>query len=78
MIDGWLNQIANVITNNLWLAPILALLAGILTSFLPCSLTNIPLIIGYVGGTAKRIQKRLWDIRLYLLLVQPLHLLYLV
>lgn len=58
MIDGWLNQIANVITNNLWLAPILALLAGILTSFLPCSLTNIPLIIGYVGGTGEKNTKK--------------------
>jgi Thiol:disulfide interchange protein len=28
----------------------LALIAGVLTSFTPCSLSSIPLVIGYVGG----------------------------
>lgn len=45
MINDWLNQIARVIGDNMWLAPILALVAGILTSFTPCSLSSIPLII---------------------------------
>ena len=35
MIDGWLSQMAEVIGNNMWLAPLLALLAGILTSVTP-------------------------------------------
>lgn len=43
---------------NGWLAPLLALLAGVLTSFTPCSLSSIPLVIGYVGGTGQRDTKR--------------------
>ena len=58
MINDWLNQIAEVIGNNIWLAPILALVAGILTSFTPCSLSSIPLIIGYVGGTGEKNAKK--------------------
>ena len=54
MIDTWLNQIAISIQNNMWLAPLLALLAGILISFTPCSLSNIPLIIGYVGSAEEK------------------------
>lgn len=54
MIDNWLNQIADIISENIWLAPVLALVAGILTSFTPCSLSSIPLIIGYVGGTGEK------------------------
>jgi cytochrome c biogenesis protein CcdA len=40
------------------MAPILALLAGILTSITPCALTSVPLVIGYVGGTGQRDTKR--------------------
>ncbi len=54
MINDWLSQIAETIGSNLWLAPILALIAGVLTSFTPCSLSSIPLIIGYVGGTGEK------------------------
>jgi len=41
-----------------WLAPLLALLAGLLTSFTPCSLSSIPLVIGYVGGIGRRDTKK--------------------
>ncbi|MFZ5975707.1 MAG: cytochrome c biogenesis CcdA family protein [Bacillota bacterium] len=50
MIDQWLQTLSSVIANNFWLAPLLALLAGVLTSFTPCSLSSIPLVIAYVGG----------------------------
>lgn len=50
MIDLWLEQIGQAIGQNLWLAPLLALLAGVLTSFTPCALSSIPLVIAYVGG----------------------------
>lgn len=36
------------------MAPVLALVAGILTSVTPCSLSSVPLIVGYVGGTGER------------------------
>ena len=54
MIDSLLSQIAEMIRNNVWLAPVLTLLAGILTSVTPCSLSNVPLIIGYVGGVGEK------------------------
>lgn len=58
MIDVWLNQIAEVISNNVWLAPLLAFLAGVLTSFTPCSLSSVPLVIGYVGGIGEKNTKK--------------------
>ncbi len=58
MLDTWLNQIAQSIQSNMWIAPFLALLAGILTSFTPCSLSNIPLVIGYVGGVGEKNTKK--------------------
>lgn len=50
MIDAWLEQIGLQIGRSLWIAPVLALVAGALTSFTPCSLSSIPLVIAYVGG----------------------------
>ena len=52
-MTGILDSLSAQITANFWLAPIIALLAGMLASFLPCSLSSIPLVIGYVGGTGK-------------------------
>lgn len=51
MIDSWLEYLSTLITHNIWIAPLLAMLAGILTSVTPCSLSSVPLVIGYVGGT---------------------------
>lgn len=56
-----LESISQMMLNHAWVAPLLALIAGVLTSFTPCSLSSIPLVIGYVGGTgAKDIKKALW------------------
>jgi cytochrome c biogenesis protein CcdA len=52
MIDQWLQALGEAISNNFWLSPALALLAGVLTSFTPCSLSSVPLVVGYVGGYA--------------------------
>jgi len=49
-MNSILANMSNIITNNVWIAPLIAFLAGILTSFSPCSLSSIPLVIGYVGG----------------------------
>ncbi|MGN0910322.1 MAG: cytochrome c biogenesis CcdA family protein [Thermoguttaceae bacterium] len=54
MIDAWLFHISEHLGSSMWLAPLLALLAGVLTSATPCALTNIPLIVGYVGGAGVR------------------------
>ena len=53
MIDQWIDSISLLISETFWLAPLLSLVAGIVTSLTPCSLTSIPLIIGYVDGTGK-------------------------
>lgn len=58
VINQWLESISGSISANIWLAPLLALLAGLLTSFTPCALTSVPLVIGYVGGTGQRDTKR--------------------
>ena len=58
MIDNILSQIAEIIGKNMWLAPLLALVAGVLTSVTPCSLSNVPLIIGYVGGIGEKNAKK--------------------
>ena len=52
MIAQWLDALSIAIQNNFWIAPLFALLAGVLTSFTPCALSSVPLIIGYVGGYA--------------------------
>jgi len=57
-INQWLESISAAISANIWLAPFLALLAGILTSFTPCALTSVPLVIGYVGGRGERDTKK--------------------
>ncbi len=57
MIDEMLNVLSVQINQNFWIAPLLVLLAGILTSLTPCSLSSIPLIIGYVGGTSNDTKK---------------------
>ena len=49
-MDNILSDMSVLISGNIWIAPVIAFLAGILTSFSPCSLSSIPLIIGYVGG----------------------------
>ncbi len=57
MINQWIETLSLYIQDTIWLAPIIALLAGALTSLTPCSLATIPLIVGYVGGTADEPKK---------------------
>lgn len=59
-----LESLSEIITDSGWLAPILALFAGVLTSFTPCSLSSIPLVIGYVGGTGQKDTKRAFKLSL--------------
>ena len=64
MIDAWLESLSTLIIDSTWIAPLLALLAGILTSFTPCALSSVPLIVGYVGGTGERTTKRAFHLSL--------------
>lgn len=64
MLNEWLEQLSTLIRSSVWLAPLLALLAGVLTSFTPCSLSSIPLVIGFVGSTGQRDTKRAFRLSL--------------
>ncbi len=57
-MDNILQNLSTLIAESTWVAPILALLAGVLTSFTPCALSSVPLIVGYVGGTGERTTKK--------------------
>jgi cytochrome c-type biogenesis protein len=54
LINSWLENLSAVIQANAWLAPMLAIMAGVLTSVTPCSLSSVPLVVAYVGGTGKK------------------------
>ena len=64
MIDAWLGVLSRLIEGSVWLAPLMALLAGVLTSLTPCSLSTIPLVIGYVGGAAPDNSKKAFRLSL--------------
>lgn len=51
-MNEWLNMLADLIKQYWWIAPLLSLAAGILTSFTPCSLSSVPMVIAYIGGTS--------------------------
>jgi len=57
-VNDVLASLSDLIKDTHWIAPLLALLAGILTSFTPCSLSTIPLIISVVGGTGLKSTKK--------------------
>lgn len=59
MINGLLNTLSELIRENTYLAPLIAFFAGALTSMTPCSLSSIPLVIGYVGNAAENTKKAL-------------------
>ena len=64
MITQWLETLSTLISQNFWLAPLLAILAGILTSVTPCALSSVPLVIGYVGGTGNNDPKKAFRLSL--------------
>lgn len=48
-------KLIEIIESNIILAPLLVFIAGVLASFTPCSLSSVPLVIGYVGsGNVKK------------------------
>lgn len=51
-MDQWLEIIAEIIKNNIWLAPVLCLAAGVITSLTPCSLSTIPSVLAYAGAAS--------------------------
>lgn len=59
-----LDSLSTMIKDSIWLAPILAIFAGMLTSITPCSLSTIPLVIGVVGGTGQKNTKKAFKLSL--------------
>jgi cytochrome c-type biogenesis protein len=64
MINEWLNTLSKLISNSFYLAPFIALMAGVLTSVTPCALSSVPLVIGYVGGAGNNDTKRAFKLSL--------------
>lgn len=64
MINEWLNTLSKLISESFYLAPFIALMAGVLTSVTPCALSSVPLVIGYVGGTGNNDTKRAFKLSL--------------
>lgn len=59
-----LESLSLMIKDSMWLAPLLAIVAGMLTSVTPCSLSTIPLVIGVVGGTGQKDTKKAFKLSL--------------
>ena len=57
MIDQWLQGFSEIIVSNYWIALLMALLAGVLTSLTPCALSSVPLVVGYVGSSVDNNQR---------------------
>jgi Thiol:disulfide interchange protein len=63
-MNEMLESLSIMIKDSMWLAPLLAIVAGILTSVTPCSLSTIPLVIGVVGGTGQKDTKKAFKLSL--------------
>lgn len=59
-----LNNLAQLIQKYIWVAPLLSLAAGVITSFTPCSLSSVPMVIAYIGGSAKKDTKKAFRLSL--------------
>lgn len=64
IMNEWLEMIARLLDQNMWVAPLLCLAAGVITSFTPCSLSTIPMVLTYVGATAKEDTGRAFSVSL--------------
>ena len=54
MLDQLAESLAEIVKTNFWLAPLAALVGGLLTAANPCVLAAAPLMVGYVAGQEKR------------------------
>lgn len=57
MLDSLLNQVSSMMSGGSpWLF-LLVFIGGVLSSFLPCSLSTVPLVIGYVGAGRRDVKR---------------------
>ena len=52
-----LEMLTGIMSDNLWAAPLLSLAAGIITSFTPCSLASVPMLLACVGSNLVQSKK---------------------
>ncbi len=57
-MEALLLNFGEMLSQNIWLAFVMAFVAGLISSFSPCVLSTVPLIIGYVGGYAGGDQRK--------------------
>lgn len=56
--DAVVKTLTGLMAQNVWFAPVLSLAAGIVTSFTPCSLSAVPMVLAYIEGSAAVGRKR--------------------
>jgi cytochrome c-type biogenesis protein len=49
-----MNDLTSLISGNIFIALFMSFVAGLISSFSPCLLSTVPLVIGYVGTNAKK------------------------
>ncbi len=54
MLDSFAENLGEIIKANAWVAPLAALVGGLLTAANPCVIAAAPLMVGYVAGQEKR------------------------
>jgi len=64
-VESILANFGQILSQNIWLSFVMALVAGLISSFSPCVLSSIPLVIGYVGGYAGDDKKRAFKYSLF-------------
>ena len=58
-MENWINQtFTQYLQGSSLVAIVLVLLAGIITSFGPCNLSMIPVLMAYVGGSSSTNKRR--------------------
>jgi cytochrome c biogenesis protein CcdA len=50
VLESFAESLAQIIQTNVWLAPLAAMIGGLLTAANPCVLAAAPLMVGYVAG----------------------------
>lgn len=58
MLNEWVSQLTWLIRQQTIWAPLIAMLAGLLSSLAPCSLASVPLVMGYVKGSGENTTRR--------------------
>jgi len=56
-MNSFLSNFNNIISNSVWIALVMSFVAGIVSSFSPCVLSSVPLIVGYMEGNKVKDKK---------------------